>query len=54
MNNSRSFEDKYNYCKMSLGLKNYNNLSYNLPSYWVQAFIDGEGMFYNYISDKKK
>jgi len=26
---------------------------YRLPDPWVQAFIDGEGMFYNYISEKK-
>lgn len=53
MNKARSFEDKYNYCKLSLGLNNDNEVSFKLPDYWVQAFIDGEGVFYNYISEKK-
>jgi len=53
MNKTRSFEDKYDFCKTSLGLNNQNEVSYRLPEYWVQAFIDGEGLFYNYISEKK-
>lgn len=32
------------------GLNKENKVSYRLPDYWVQAFIDGEGMFYSYIS----
>jgi len=53
MNKMRRFEDKYDFCKISLGLNNQNEITYRLPDYWVQAFIDGEGMFYNYISEKK-
>lgn len=53
MNKTRSFEDKYDFCKTSLGLNKENKVSYRLPDYWVQAFIDGEGTFYNYISEKK-
>lgn len=53
MNKNRSFEDKFEFCKTSLGLNNQSEMSYNLPEYWVQSFIDGEGMFYNYISEKK-
>lgn len=56
MNNNRKFEDKYNYCKHSLDLF-FNNsgdteTNYNLPSEWVQGFIEGEGTFYTYIGDR--
>lgn len=52
LNKSRSFEDKYEYCKLSLGLNHNNEVTYSLPNYWVQAFIDGEGTFYNYIASQ--
>jgi hypothetical protein len=56
LNKNRSFEDKYNYCKTTLGLTvNLNKefeIKYDLPSYWVQAFLTGEAMFYTYVSEK--
>jgi hypothetical protein len=50
MNTGRSFEDKYNYLKFFLRLDSNGHVNYKLPEHWVQTFIDGEGMFYNYIS----
>lgn len=46
MNNNRSFEDKYNYLTNSI----HNN--FELNPFWLQAFIDGEGTFYNYIPEQ--
>lgn len=59
INTKRPFEEKYNHCKSILGLIENENkeiiVNYTLPSHWVQTFLAGEGMFYNYIdfSDKK-
>lgn len=53
MNKNRSFEDKFNYCKDSLGLTDNGEVNANLPADWIQSFIDGEGTFYNYLASKK-
>ena len=53
MNKNRSFEDKFNYCKNSLGLTDNGEVNTNLPADWIQSFIDGEGTFYNYLASKK-
>lgn len=47
MNSKRAFEDKFNYLRNSI----LNN--FKLNPYWLQAFIDGEGTFYNYIPEQK-
>jgi len=49
MNKERSFEDKYNFCKNSLGLTNNGEITKNLPAEWVQTFLAGEATFYNYL-----
>jgi hypothetical protein len=62
MNTGRSFEEKYEYLKNSpllrgaagsegLNLNSNGCIQYKLPEHWLQTFIDGEGMFYNYISE---
>ena len=51
MNTGRNFKEKYEYLKKSLNIDSNGNANYKLPEHWVQTFIDGEGMFYNYISD---
>jgi hypothetical protein len=51
MNKDRSFEEKYNFCIKSLLKK--NNQFFELSPYWVQTFLNSEGMFYNYIAEKK-
>lgn len=57
MNKERSFEDKYNYCKLSLGLICKSNeefeIIYDLPAHWVQTYLTGEGLFYTYVAEKK-
>jgi hypothetical protein len=50
MNTGRSFLEKYEYLKKSLNIDSEGNANYKLPEHWVQTFIDGEGMFYNYIA----
>jgi LAGLIDADG endonuclease len=52
MNTKRSFEDKFNYCKSSLGFINKNFIKFDLPAYWVQTYLTGESMFYSYIATK--
>jgi hypothetical protein len=52
MNSNRNFEDKYNYCKNSLCLINGESL-FKLPEHWLQAFLDGECTFYNYLIEKE-
>ena len=58
MNTKRSFEEKYNYLKSSMGLHINPNgefeINYNLPPEWVQTFITGEGLFYIYFSEEEK
>lgn len=49
MNTNRSFEDKYCY----LFSKFYNDTAFNINPHWLQGFIDGEGTFYNYISNQE-
>jgi hypothetical protein len=49
MNTRRNFVDKYNYLKKSLYLDTNGKTNFSLPEQWLQAFIDGEGLFYNYI-----
>ena len=49
MNKERSFEDKYNFCKNSLGLTVNGEITNNLPAEWVQTFLAGEATFYNYL-----
>jgi len=51
MNTGRSFEDKYEFLKKYLNVDTNGNVNFKLPEHWVQTFIDGEGMFYNYISE---
>jgi hypothetical protein len=53
MNKCRSFESKFNYCKNSLGLSSNGEIIKNLHPEWVQAFLAGEGSFYNYIAESK-
>jgi len=55
MNTLRDFEDKYKHCKSFLGLNSNGQVLYTfeLPEEWLQGFLDGEGMFYNYISENK-
>jgi len=69
MNKKRSFEDKFNHCKnyfsflsspqrgqMSEGRffsQKPNELMFKLSPEWVQAFISGEGTFYNYLAKSK-
>ena len=57
MNKERSFESKYEYCKLSLGMIKLPNgeftTKYELPSHWVQTYLTGESMFYTYVSEKK-
>lgn len=43
MNKSRSFTEKY-----------YSVELINLNPYWVQGFVDGEGLFYVYVNGQKK
>jgi LAGLIDADG DNA endonuclease family protein len=50
MNMKRSFEAKYDYCNKSLELDAQGNVHFQLPSEWVQSFLDGEGTFYNYLT----
>lgn len=52
MNKERSFEDKYNFCKDSLGLTVNGEVTKTLPAEWVQTFLAGEGTFYNYLPKK--
>ena len=52
MNKKRSFEEKYKFCFKSL-INSKENKFLELSPYWVQTFLNGEGMFYNYISEKK-
>jgi hypothetical protein len=47
MNSKRSFEAKFNYLRKSI-LENFE-----VNPYWLQAFVDGEGTFYNYIPEQK-
>jgi len=49
MNTGRTFIEKYNFLSHSLNLDLNGTIQYKLPEYWVQTFIDGEGMFYNYL-----
>lgn len=49
MNTGRTFREKYNFLSHSLNLDLNGTIQYKLPEYWVQTFIDGEGMFYNYL-----
>ena len=49
MNTGRTFREKYNFLSHSLKLDSNGTIQYKLPEYWVQTFIDGEGMFYNYL-----
>jgi LAGLIDADG endonuclease len=49
MNTGRTFREKYNFLSHSLNLDSNGTIQYKLPEYWVQTFIDGEGMFYNYL-----
>ena len=57
MNKARSFEDKFNYCKSSLGMTTLPDgeieIKYNLPAHWVQTYLTGESMFYTYLAEKK-
>ena len=48
-NKKRTFREKYNFLSHSLNLDSNGTIQYKLPEYWVQTFIDGEGMFYNYL-----
>ena len=41
MNKERSFEDKYNFCKDSLGLTVNGEVTKTLPAEWVQTFLAG-------------
>ena len=56
INNNRPFEDKFNFCKSNLGLKSLNkdlfSVDYDLPNHWVQTFLTGEGVFYNYLNEE--
>lgn len=54
MNTKRKFIDKYNHCKTFFNLNDQGFTNYLLPHPWVQAFLDGESTFYNYISDKNE
>uniref|UniRef100_UPI00223816D7 LAGLIDADG endonuclease n=1 Tax=Ramaria rubella TaxID=113071 RepID=UPI00223816D7 len=54
MNTSRDFEDKYNHCKNFLGLNTNGEITFELTAQWLQSFLDGEGMFYNYISENNR
>ena len=49
MNTGRTFREKYNFLSHSLNLDSNGTIQYKLPEYWIQTFIDGEGMFYNYL-----
>jgi len=49
MNTGRAFREKYNFLSHSLNLDSNGTIQYKLPDSWVQTFIDGEGMFYNYL-----
>ena len=49
MNTGRTFREKYNFLSHFLNLDSNGTIQYKLPEYWVQTFIDGEGMFYNYL-----
>jgi len=49
MNTGRTNSEKYNFLSKSLGLDSNGIIQKKLPEHWVQTFIDGEGMFYNYI-----
>jgi len=49
MNTGRTFREKYNFLSHSLNLDSNGTIQYKLPESWVQTFIDGEGMFYNYL-----
>lgn len=55
MNTKRSFQDKFNFCNSTLGLKSLNkdlySVNYDLHPHWVQTFITSEGLFYNYVSE---
>ena len=53
MNTKRNFQDKYNYLKSSLILDAKGFVNFKLPEHWLQTFIDGEGMFYNYLGKDK-
>lgn len=53
MNTKRNFADKYNYLKSSLILDGNGYVNFKLPEHWLQTFIDGEGMFYNYLGEDK-
>src|SRR5580658_4775385 len=52
MNTKRSFEEKYNFCKESLLINSKYSKFLELSPYWIQTFLTGEGMFYNYIAEK--
>lgn len=57
MNSKRTFHSKYIHCMkyLNIHLKGVSAASgYLLPNEWVQAFIDGEGTFYNYLSPSLK
>lgn len=53
MNTGRTFREKYNFLSHSLNLDLNGTIQYKLPEYWVQTFIDGEGMFYNYFKTEQ-
>jgi hypothetical protein len=53
MNTKRSFEEKYNFCKETLLMSSNGDKFLKLSPYWVQTFLIGEGMFYNYIAEKR-
>lgn len=48
MNTLRPFEEKFNFLKIGFTHEIINNLK-NLPLEWVQTFLDGDSMFYNYV-----
>ena len=50
MNTKRTFKDKYDYCNNSLNLDTLGNVDFNLPSSWVQGFLDGEATFYIHLT----
>lgn len=53
MNTKRSFEEKYNFFKESLLINSKCSKFLELSPYWIQTFLTGEGMFYNYIAEKR-
>lgn len=53
LNSKRTFEEKYHFCKNSLNLQKNGESHFDLSPHWVQAFLSGESVFYNYIAEKK-